>query len=179
MKNHKMLCDGQSNGLGSGSMFWDFGPRTVSQDDRKIVEQAAFIDPDTGKSVNPNGIVRCRRESWIHAYLRKEKLTVRQASIADELMSASDGMRATDPLAALRIDHSRWGGDPVADRIDRRNKFRSMWALVPDFARPVIIHVVIKDLSIRSIAGCSSGKAEARHLDRLQRGLDLLAEKWS
>lgn len=179
MKNRKMLCDGQSKAFDPGSAMWDFGPRTPAQDDRKVLESAAFIDPDTGKEINPNGVVRCRREAWVHTYFRKGKLTERQATIADELASASAGLRATDPLASLRIDRSRGAVDPVADRIDRRAKFRSMWSFIPDFARPVIMHVVLMDHSLRSMAGCGSGKAEARHLDRLQRGLDALDEKWS
>lgn len=176
--DHKGLKSG-SKELDLSSKLWDLGPRTLLQDERKVLESAAFIDPSTGKSINPNGVVRCRRESWVHVYLRKGKLTDRQASTADELLAASAGLRAADPLAALRIDRSRGDMDPVADRIDRRAKFRKMWAFVPEFARPVVMHVVLLDNSLRSIAGCSSGTSEARHLDRLQRGLDHLDEKWS
>ncbi len=180
MQDRKMLIDTskelESGRTSPGYAAWDLGPRTKSQDHQKVVEPADYIDPETGKVINPNGVVRARRETWVHTYLRKGKLTQRQANIAEELVEASLGMRASDPLAALRIDTSRGFNDPAAEQIDRRKKFRMMWKTLPAFAEAVIRHVVLNDMSLRSMPRCSSGAAEARHLDRLQRGLDTIAD---
>lgn len=180
MQDHKMLIDTskelESGRTSPGYAAWDLGPRTKSQDHQKVVEPADYIDPETGKVINPNGVVRARRETWVHTYLRKGKLTQRQANIAEELVEAALGMRASDPLAALRIDVSPGANDPTVERIDRRKKFRMMWKLLPVYAEAVIRHVVLNDMSLRSMPRCSSGAVEARHLDRLQRGLDAIAD---
>lgn len=159
---------------------WDLGPLTPAQIAGKTIEEATYQDPETGKRVNPNGVIRTRRETWVGRYHRQGKLTDAQANIAAELFEASAGMPARDPLAAIiRVDASAGDFDHEAARVDRRRKFFRMWAEVPTFARPVIQHVVLHDCSLRSMAGCIDGRTEARHLDRLQRGLEVLCEAWA
>jgi len=156
---------------------WDVGPVTANQMRGKVAEPVVAICPDTGKASNPNKVVRTRREAWVDRYYRQGKLTVVQGNIARELFDAHEGRQQRDILAALRIDRCS-GHDPEADRVDRRRKFFAMWALVPVFARPVVHHVVLMDMSTRSMPGCHSGAREAVFLDRLQRGLDDLAAGW-
>lgn len=153
---------------------WDVGPVTRNQMVGKVAEPVLHTDPETGKTSNPNGVVRTRRETWIGRYYRKGKLSEAQLNIALELFEASQGFPARDPLSALRIDHQAGDYDPQAAAVDRRQKFFLMSSLVPVFAHPVVTHVVLHDLSIRSMPGCIDGHTEARHLDRLQRGLDAL-----
>ncbi|MEH6774946.1 MAG: hypothetical protein V7668_13555 [Cereibacter changlensis] len=154
---------------------WDLGPLTPRQIAGKVIEPVTTVDPKTGKASNPNGVIRTRRETWIGRYHRRGKLTDAQANIAIELFEAAEGRPARDPLAAIiRVDDCRGERDPEAERVDARRKFFAMWKRVPAFARPVIRHVVLEDQSLRSMPGCLNGKAEARHLDRLQRGLEAL-----
>lgn len=157
-----------------GALPWDVGPITALQMAGKVAEPVMTKDPDTGRESNPNRVVRTRRECWIARYHRQGKLTDAQANVAAELFEASQGQRQRDPLAALRIDRCNDARDPEAERVDARRKFFTMWADVPDFAKPVIRHVVVEDQSLRAMAGCDNGRAEASHLDRLQRGLDAL-----
>ncbi len=161
-----------------GKPSWDMGPLTWAQVKGKVVEQAMTVDPDTGKQSNPNGVVRTRRETWLGRYAVKGLLTGDQVKIATELLDAHMGRQARDPLSALRIDRSHERPEPEIARFDARRKFHAMWALVPNYARPVIEHVVISDLSLRSMAGSVNGRIYAAHLDRMQRGLDALAHAW-
>ncbi|ODM42838.1 MULTISPECIES: hypothetical protein [Cereibacter] len=157
---------------------WDLGPLTPAQIAGKRIEEVTEIDEKTGKRVNPNGVMRTRRETWIGRYHRQGKLSDEQANIAAELFEASAGNPARDPLAALvRVDASG-ERDREAERVDRRRKFFAMWEEVPAFARPVIQHVVLDDRSLRSMPGRVDSRSEARQLDRLQRGLEALCEAW-
>jgi hypothetical protein len=160
---------------------WDLGPKTAAQIDGKVVEEVTHVVIVDGKprEVNPNEVIRTKRENWINRYHRQGKLSDQQFVVALELLDASLGLATQDPLAALRIDAGRSGSDPEAERVDRRRKFREMWASIPQFARPVIEHVVVNNGSLRSMAGCLNGRMEDRHLDRLQRGLEQLHEVWS
>lgn len=156
---------------------WDVGPVVANQLRGKVVEPVVDICPDTGKASNPNKVVRTRREAWIDRYFRQGKLSVTQYNIGRELFDAHEGRQQKDVLAALRIDRCS-DHDVEAERVDRRRKFFAMWALVPEYARPVVRHVVLLDQSIRSMPGCSTGGRDARALDRLQRGLDALGVAW-
>jgi len=157
---------------------WDVGPLTRNQLSGKVVDVVIPLDPKTGKRVHAEKVVRTRREAWIDRYHRKGKLTVQQFNIAAELFEASQGFPSRDVLAALRIDRPMGDHDPLAAAVDRRRKFFAMAGSVPPYARAIIAHVVLQDQSVRSIAGCLKGQQEARHLDRLQRGLDALHDLW-
>ncbi|EKX57029.1 hypothetical protein D516_2016 [Rhodobacter sp. AKP1] len=157
---------------------WDLGPLTPAQIAGKRIEEAAEVDPKTGKKSNPNRVIRTRRETWVGRYHRQGKLSVEQANIAAELFEAASGMPARDPLAAIvRVDVSG-DQDPQVAQVDRRRKFFRMWEEIPTFARPVIQHVVLDDQSLRGMPGRVDSRSEARQLDRLQRGLDALSEAW-
>ncbi len=158
---------------------WDLGPRTKAQDKGKVVEEVMFVDPDTGRASNPNGVIRTRRQTWIGRYAVKGQLTPAQFSIAVELLDAYMGRQARDPLAALRIDPCHEQPEPEVARFDARRKFHRMWAIVPMWARPVIECVVIRDCSVRSMGGDTSSAGGERQMDRLARGLDALFDAWA
>jgi hypothetical protein len=180
-KKHDLWKQGPTMKITVKPYPWDLGPRTEAQIDGKVVEEVTHLVIIDGKpkQVNPNEVICTRRENWINRYHRQGKLSDQQFAVALELLDASLGLATQDPLAALRIDGGRAGSDPEAERVDRRRKFRAMWALVPGYARPIIEHVVVNDGSLRSMAGCRNGQMEGRHLDRLQRGLHHLHEVWS
>jgi hypothetical protein len=153
---------------------WDFGASGPANQDGLIIEPRGDLDPETGRVTNPNTRLGARRETWVDRYLRVGKLTVAQASMARWLRDAAEGRGSQDPLQALRIDRQAGGSDPAAAAFDARRAFHRMWALLPAWARPVIERVVLEDRPLRSL--CQSGQQEARHLDRLQRGLDELRD---
>lgn len=155
---------------------WDFGAEGPANQERLRVEERGHVDETTGKTVNPNNRRGVRRETWIDRYERKEKLTTAQAQTARWLRAASEGRGSEDPLAALSgpVDGGAYMSDPQAEAFDRRRAFFRVWAKVPLWAKPVIERVVLHDRPVRSL--CTSGQQEARHLDRLQRGLDHLRD---
>ncbi|WP_245941459.1 hypothetical protein [Cereibacter changlensis] len=154
---------------------WDLGPLTPRQIAGKVIEPVTTVDPKTGKTSNPNGVIRTRRETWVERYLRKGKLSAAQANAAEQLAEAAQGRRGRDMLASMvKVDTSASDFDPAVAHLDRRRRFHAMWAAIPASCRPAVEHVVLNDHSLRSMAGCNSGKAEARYLDRLQRGLEAL-----
>lgn len=155
---------------------WDTGADGPANRDRLREEPATDFDPETGKETpNPNGIKRHRRETWVDRYARKGKLTKQQAAAAANLYAAWAGMPNRDPLAALsdKVD-GKGDVDPLASTIDKRRAFYRMWRQIPAKARPFVRHVVLDDLSIRSMNGCADGHAEARYMARLCEGLDAI-----
>lgn len=156
---------------------WDRGADGPANRAMLREEPATEFDPNTGKETpNPNGIKRMRREMWVDKYARKGKLTKEQHAAAANLYFAHKGLPQRDPLAAFqaKVDFTSCD-DPLARQMDRRQWFFSMWANIPDNCKPVIEHVVLNDLSLRSIAGCHDARGEARHMQRLQRGLDAIS----
>ena len=155
---------------------WDWGADGPANRERLRVEERGHLDETTGKMINPNNRRGVRRETWVDRYERKGKLSVAQAQVARWLRDASEGRRSQDPLAALSgpVDGGSYFSDPQAEAFDRRRAFLRVWAHMPLWAKPVIERVVIEDRPVRSL--CTSGQQEARHLDRLQRGLDHLRD---
>ncbi len=161
--------------LPSSPTTWDQGATGPANRDRLRKEPATDYDPTTGRDTpNPNGIKRVRRETWVARYLRKGKLTTAQAAAAENLYAAYAGHPARDPLAAMsaKVD-GKGDGDPQVSAIDRKRQFFTMWGKVPPAAKPFVEHVVLNDLSIRSMNGCS-GSSEPRYMERLRMGLDAI-----
>lgn len=155
---------------------WDMGADGPANQAGLEVEQATDIDPETGKETpNPNGVIRRRRrwDGWPERYCVRGVITRDQLVIAIELRNAAAGRPTADPLAAIYIDRTSVS-DPEADRIDARQKFHRMWAVVPEYARPVINRVVIEDQAIWR----TGLLRRESHEDRLRRGLDDLRKAW-
>lgn len=155
---------------------WDAGAEGPANRDRLRKEPATEFDPATGKeTANPNGIERYRRETWVAKYARKGKLTKQQAAAAEALFYAASGFPNRDPLAAIvcRVD-GKSDDDPLVSKVDRRRAFYRLWKQIPDRCKPFVEHVVINDLSIRSMNGCINGQAEERYMRRLCQGLDAI-----
>jgi hypothetical protein len=158
-------------------MPWDMGATGPANRDRLREEDAAEIDPATGrKQPNPNGVRRVRRQPWVEVYARQGKLTKAQASAAVNLYAAYAGHPARDPLAAIgeTVDRTAYT-DPQSQTVDARRRFRAMWASVPMASRPVIEHVVLEDRPLRSMAGCTDGHTAESHMQRLCEGLDAIS----
>lgn len=152
---------------------WDMGASGRANQDGLVNQERGTVDITTGKRINPNAIWGRVREPWVTRYARQGKISAEHLTIALRLYAAYAGHPARDPIAALTIrvdggsDH-----DPQAAAVDRRREFRLMWAAVPVSSRPVIEHVVLNDLPIRKMAGCSNGEREAAFFGRLTAGLE-------
>ena len=155
---------------------WDYGAEGPANRERLVVEERGHRDEKTGRMVNPNNRTGVRRETWVDRYERKGKLSVHQAQAARWLCDAAEGRGNQDPLAALSgpVDGGSYLSDPQAAAFDRRRSFLRVWRRLPINVRPVIERVVLEDRPLRSL--CGSGQQEARHLERLKRGLDQLRD---
>lgn len=159
--------------LASAPTTWDMGATGPANQDRLREEPATDFDPDTGRETqNPNGIRRRRRDNWVRIYGQKKGgLEPHHVAAAEKLRMASEGMRERDPLARIGEIAAR-GGDPQVARVDARQYFRAMWAVIPTDCRPVIERVVLDDEPIWSGAGRAGHE---RHMQRLKRGLNAIA----
>lgn len=154
---------------------WDMGAMGPANRERLREEPATEIDPETGReTANPNGVRRQRRNPWIVIYAMPAKgiLSPAQFAAADKLRRAHEGMRDRDPLCAIVVDGRSADTDPLAARIDSRQYFRELWAMIPTASRPVVERVVLDDLPIW--AGRNSMTRE-RHIVRLRAGLDAIS----
>lgn len=152
---------------------WDMGADGPANQQGLREEMRPFIDPQTGRKINPNGIRGVRRECWVDRYLRTGMLTVRQANVARALFTASEGRLREDPLSALFIDRGTDRPDPQGAAFDARRDFHRMWRMVPDYAKPIIERVVIEDLPVWS----RMGRARDQHLQNLGDGLTELGDR--
>lgn len=135
------------------------------------IESAAYVDPETGKRIDPNGVKRRRRRPWVETYRMQGRLTIECYGAALRLYAVYHGNAEYDPLAAMSGIRSTAGNDPQVTRIDRRREYFALWADIPKSSRPVIEHVVLNDRPIRGMAGCSNVAAHDRHMKRLIAGL--------
>jgi hypothetical protein len=62
--------------------------------------------------------------------------------------------------------------DPNVTGIDKRREFYVLKAMIPARSWPVVEHVVLNDLAIRDMMGCSHAEAFDAQLARLAAGLD-------
>lgn len=152
---------------------WDMGAAGIANQDRLVDQERGTIDVTTGKRINPNAIWGRVREPWVTRYAKQGKISNDHLTIALRIYAAHAGHPARDPIAAIS-DRVQGGGnhDAQVAAIDRRREFRMMWAQVPLSSRPVIEHVVLNDLPIRKMAGCSNGEREAVYFAMLTAGLD-------
>jgi len=149
---------------------WDQGAQGPANRIGLVEDMRPHVDPDTGASSNPNGVKGVRRQTWLQRYLDSNKLTVAQFMAGCALQRAASGRLADDPLSALAIDKPSAPSDPQAAAFDARRHFRRMWDAVPNSARPVLERVVLDDQPV----WCNGGVQMARHIERLQHGLDSL-----
>ncbi len=151
---------------------WDRGAGGKANQADLVEESRPFIDPETGRTVNPNGIRGNRRQTWVARYAKAGKLNSRQHMAALSLSDAAIGMPAQDPLAALGI-RGQGRSDPEAARIDARREFRRLWSFIPNHCRAVVERVVINDSSAGG--GALGGSGTNRQMILLWDGLDAVA----
>jgi hypothetical protein len=109
----------------------------------------------------------------VNRYQRQGRLTEAHLATAQRIYAAWAGYPSKDPIAAIddRVDG---GGDsdPNVSCIDKRREFYIIKAMIPARSWPVIEHVVLNDLAIRDMVGCSHAEAFDAQLARLAAGLD-------
>jgi hypothetical protein len=154
----------------------DKGASGPANMDGMIEEERGHIDIETGAVINPNKYRGYRRAPWFERYATKGRLTPDQHAAASRLFQAYEGFPARDPLAAIggMVDKSNWTNDPLAVKVDQRREFYQMWHSIPTQSRPIVQHVILYDMPIRSVAGCTNSDREERQMQRLREGLNAI-----
>lgn len=152
---------------------WDMGASGQANQDRLVDQERGTVDITTGKRINPNAIWGRVREPWVTRYAKQGKISAEHVAAALRLYAAYAGHPDKDPLARIgdRVDG---GGtnDPNVTQVDKRREFYAMWARVPGSSRPTVEHVVLNDLPMRGMVGCSNAEREAVYFGRLTAGLE-------
>lgn len=154
---------------------WDQGAAGPANQVGLVIEERGEVDLTTGKRINPNRVFGKRRMPVFMRMFKQGRIDASHAAAAERLYAAWAGHPTRDPLAAFgdRVDG---GGcdDANVTRIDRQREFFQLKAMVPAKCWPVVEHVVVNDLPIRAMAGCSHAEAFAAQLGRLTRGLEAI-----
>ena len=154
---------------------WDQGASGPANQIGLKREERGEVDMATGRIINPNRVFGKRRMPMVERMHRQGRLTTDHVAAAQRLYAAYTGYPTRDPLAAMgtRVDG---GGcdDANVTMIDRKREFFSLKAMIPAPCWPVVEHVVVNDLAIRVMAGCSHAEAFAEQLARLARGLEAM-----
>ena len=157
---------------------WDMGPDTPAQRQGKVIEDADWIDPETGKRINPNGIKRARRIDLVETYHRRERpfLDARQYKAAVALRNAYEQTQRSAPaIKKVQVDSTPKPDANVAVMVDRASDYHAVARHIPPECRAVIDIVVVQN---RAIAAHPAYKAwnHAKGVALLRRGLDAIAE---
>lgn len=156
-------------------MPWDTGPNTLAQNYMRVIEDANYTDPETGKKVNPNGVRRARRIDWAELYHSKGVMTKRQLRAADALVMAWERTFRTPPaIKKVQVDVSPRPDAAISMQIDRVSKYHRLAKEIPKRSWPYVRHVVVDNRPLSSMA--KGGAQLARYMDRMKDGLDALAD---
>ena len=153
------------------------GPITLPdgrRDYRTIVEEAAEVDPATGKKQNPNGVTRARKRSVAEVYHARGYLDADQANAAERLLRAHLAAQVTGgrAIGMIKVDTSFGKDEAMVARMTAVAAWCRLDALVPDAYAREVLHVARDDQPITTLRGYVRG----RTMERLRTGLDLLAD---
>lgn len=153
---------------------WDTGPNTQAQRRMKVVEDATWTDPETGKEVNPNGVRRARRLSVCETYRRQGLLSKRQASAAEAVLFAWERNQRTPPaIKKVNVDTSSKPDAHIAILIDRVSAYVWVIGKVPSDVRGLVEFVCRDDNFITALPGYR----RSIDMQRLRVALDDLADE--
>jgi hypothetical protein len=123
----------------SAAVFWDVGAAGPANRVNLKVEDAAEINPATGKPHNPNNIKRLRRVDMVEIWHRKGIISTEGYNAAVVLRAAFENtLRAPGWPDNDRVQSSPKPDVAVAMQIDRLSAFVGILAYVRPADRPII-----------------------------------------
>jgi hypothetical protein len=158
---------------------WDRGATGPANRVGLIEEDAAEIDPTTGKASNPNGVKRARRVDMLEVWHRKGEITTAGFNAAEKLRDAFENtQRAPGWPETERVQSSPKPDHAVTIQIDRMSNYHRFAILVAAEDWPIINACVLNrqlpsEVRIRGarpywLAGYQDGMRALRNaLDRL------------
>ena len=146
----------------------------LNKADLNSKEQAAdWVDPETGKKVNPNGVKRVCKLSSAALYRSQGKLTPRQANAAEAVLFAWERNLRTPPaIKKVQVDVSSKPDAHIAILIDRVSAYAFVMSHVPRKGVDVVRHVARDDKRITTLPGYR----RVKHMELLRESLDAVAD---
>ena len=123
---------------------WDAGAMGQANRHNLITEDAADIDPETGKAANPNGVKRARRVDMLEIWHRKGIITTAGYNAAERLRDAMEAtMRAPGWPDNDRVQSSPKPDHAVTIQIDRISAFHAIAKHVAKDDQPIVYHCAL------------------------------------
>jgi hypothetical protein len=155
---------------------WDMGTGTRTQKLGLVVEDADYIDPETGEKVNPNGVKRARRIDVAESYHKRGKLDDRQLRAAQALRGAYEAtMKSPPAIKKVQVDTTPKPDQHIDIIVDRISKFSAIMRHVPATSKPVVDAVVLENNSVGWLPQYR-GRKHSRGMELLQSGLNAVAD---
>lgn len=123
---------------------WDMGAMGPANRHNLITEEAAHIDPETGKATNPNGVKRMRRVDMLEIWHRKGEITTAGFNAAEKLRNAFERTECAPGWPDNdRVQYSPKPDHAVAIQIDRISAFHHIARHTHPDDRAIIGHCVL------------------------------------
>lgn len=155
---------------------WDTGATGPANRNGLVIEDAADMDPETGKAVNPNNIKRARRVNMLEVWHRKGVISTAGFNAAEKLRDAFEATsRAPGWPDNDRVQSSPKPDHAVTIQIDRLSAFHAFHRHVTDEDREIIDACVLLGGSPMRIRRYRGGRGYQAGLEHLRAALDRLA----
>ena len=155
---------------------WETRPLTRTSGMNSVVEAAAYMDPETGKKINPNGVSRRRRVSWLEVYKNRGLITDRQMRAGLAIQEAFERTQGSSPaIKKVQVDSSPKPDHAIEMTLKRIGDYHAVARLVPKSYAIFIDHVAVQNAPLTSMKGCR-GPAVRKYMRRLSEGLNGLAD---
>lgn len=141
-----------------------------------VTEGRGDIDPNTGEESNPNSVKGKRKINQLEKYRRSGVITLKQMDAGNALLDAWERTQRSAPaIKEINVDTSPKPDANAAIMIDRISKLKQISQTVTMAVRPVVEHVVIKNMSMSNLPGYHHRHAHF-FVSALRDGLDAVAD---
>ena len=155
--------------------IWDTGATGLANRENLVIEDAADMDPETGRVINPNNIKRARRVDMLEVWHRKGVISTAGFNAAEKLRDAFEAThRAPGWPDNDRVQSSPKPDHAVAIQIDRMSAFHAINRHIVADDHEIIDACVLHSGSPMRI-GRYRGRGYQAGLDHLRDALDRLA----
>lgn len=153
---------------------WDMGATGPANRAGLAIEDAADMDPETGRIINPNGVKRARRVDMLEVWHKKGVISTQGFNAAEALRDAFEATLRTPGWPDNdRVQSSPKPDHAVTIQIDAISRFHAVHRFVCKSDRAIIDACVLRRAS-PAYAGYK-GAAYRNGLEHLAEALDRLS----